>query len=102
MLASFVMQAPVRLAQPFWEVHERAVALCGSSWDLRLDRAYARFVFDHDFSEAEREMIVLERERPNGAHVYIRLAMVYLASGRIEEARALMPPARRRSRMGRE
>jgi DNA-binding winged helix-turn-helix (wHTH) protein/Flp pilus assembly protein TadD len=93
MLASFVMQAPVRLAQPFWEVHERAVALCGSSWDLRLDRAYARFVFDHDFGEAEREMIVLERERPNCAHVYIRLAMVYLASGRIEEARALMLPA---------
>ena len=39
------------------------------------------------------EMLQLKRERPNSAHVYIRLAMVYLASPRLEEARALMPPA---------
>jgi DNA-binding winged helix-turn-helix (wHTH) protein len=93
MLASFVMLAPRDIAQPFWAAHHRAVALCGHTWELRLDGAYARFVFDHDFRAAEREMVELKRERPNSAHVYIRLAMVYLANGRLDEARALLPPA---------
>lgn len=93
MLASFVMLAPRDMAQPFWVAHHRAVALCGLTWELRLDCAYARFVFDHDFRAAEREMVELKRERPNSAHVYIRLAMVYLANGRLDEARALLPPA---------
>ncbi|HTB20896.1 MAG TPA: winged helix-turn-helix domain-containing protein [Bryobacteraceae bacterium] len=95
MLASFVMRAPRDLHQPFLDAHGHTVAICGLTWQLRLDSAYARFVFDHDFVGAEGEMLQLQRERPNSAHVYIRLAMVYLASGRLEEARALMPPALR-------
>jgi tetratricopeptide (TPR) repeat protein len=67
--------------------------MCGHTWELRLDRAYARFVFDHDLADAEARMLELQRERPNSAHVYIRLAMVYLAGGRLEEAGTLMPPA---------
>jgi DNA-binding winged helix-turn-helix (wHTH) protein/Flp pilus assembly protein TadD len=93
MLASFVLQAPRDLARPFREAHERAVALCGETWELRLNAAYARFVFDHDLARAEQEMVQLQRERPNSAHVYIRLAMVYLAGQRLDEARALLPPA---------
>lgn len=93
MLASFVLKAPRDLARPFWSAHERAVASCGPTWDLRLDGAYARFVFDHDLVRAEAEMVQLQRERPNSAHVYIRLAMVYLAGQRLEEAGALLPPA---------
>jgi tetratricopeptide (TPR) repeat protein len=67
--------------------------MCGLTWELRLNGAYARFVFEHDFAGAEAEMLELQKERPNSAHVYIRLAMVYLANGRLEEARALLPPA---------
>lgn len=93
MLASFVIQAPCGVARPFWEAHARAVAVCGQTWELRLNAAYARFVFDHDLGEAERELVELQRERPNSAHVYIRLAMVYLAGQRLDEARALLPPA---------
>lgn len=93
MLASFVMQPPRDLAAPFWDAHHRVVALCGLTWELRLDRAYARFVFDHRFAEAAQEMVELQRERPDSAHVYVRLAMVYLAQGRLEEAGALLPPA---------
>jgi len=93
MQASFVMRAPRDLHALFEEAHERVVAVCGHTWEVRLDRAYARFVFEHDFAGAEAEMLQLKRERPNSAHVYIRLAMVYLASGRLEEARAMMPPA---------
>ena len=93
MLASFVMRAPRELARSFWEAHERAVEACGQTWDLRLNAAYARFVFEHDLEGAERELVQLQRERPNSAHVYIRLAMVYLARRRLEEARSLLPPA---------
>ncbi len=93
MLASFVMQAPRDLARPFWEAHSRAAEMCGPSWDLRLNSAHARFVFDHNLQQAEREMLELRRERPNSAHVYIRLAMVYLAGGRLDEAGELLPPA---------
>jgi DNA-binding winged helix-turn-helix (wHTH) protein len=93
MLASFVMQAPRDLARPFWEAHNRIVAAWGQTWDRRFDAAYARFVFDHDLAEAEREMVELQRERPNSAHIYIRLAMVYLAGQRLDEAGALLPPA---------
>jgi DNA-binding winged helix-turn-helix (wHTH) protein len=93
MLASFVIQPPRDLARPFWEAHARAAAVCGLTWELRLDRAYARFVFNHNFVEAERELVELKQERPNSAHVYIRLAMVYLAGERLEEAGALLPPA---------
>jgi DNA-binding winged helix-turn-helix (wHTH) protein len=93
MLASFVMRAPRDLAQPFWEAHKIAVEACGPTWDLRLNAAFARFVFDHDLPEAERELVQLQRERPNSAHVYIKLAMVYLAGERLDEAGALLPPA---------
>jgi DNA-binding winged helix-turn-helix (wHTH) protein/Flp pilus assembly protein TadD len=93
MLASFVMQAPCDLAAPFWEAHALAVEACGQTWDLRLNAAYARFVFDHDLVQAERELVQLQRERPNSPHVYIRLAMVYLAGQRLDEAGALLPPA---------
>lgn len=93
MLASFIMRAPRELGRPFWEAHERAVEACGHTWDLRLNAAYARFVFEHDLEGAERELVQLQRERPNSAHVYIRLAMVYLARQRLDEARALLPPA---------
>lgn len=93
MLASFVMQAPCDLAAPFWHAHALAVEACGQTWDLRLNAAYARFVFDHDLLQAERELGQLQRERPNSPHVYIRLAMVYLAAQRMDEAWALLPPA---------
>lgn len=93
MLASFVMQAPCDLAAPFWEAHALAVEACGQTWDLRLNAAFARFVFDHDLVRAECELVQLQRERPNSPHVYIRLAMVYLAGQRMDEAGALLPPA---------
>jgi DNA-binding winged helix-turn-helix (wHTH) protein len=93
MLASFVMQAPCELATRFWEAHQLAVEACGQTWDLRLNAAFARFVFDHDLAQAECELVQLQRERPNSPHVYIRLAMVYLAGQRLDEAGALLPPA---------
>jgi DNA-binding winged helix-turn-helix (wHTH) protein len=93
MLASFVMQAPRDLACSFWDAHSRAAEGSGQTWERRLDAAYGRFVFDHHLATAETEMVQLKRERPNSAHVHIRLAMVYLAGQRLDEASALLPPA---------
>jgi len=93
MLASFVMQAPSEVQRSFWDSHGRAVAACGLTWERRLDAAYARFVFNHDLTSAEQELLQLQRERRNSAHVYIRLAMVYSADQRLDEARDLLPPA---------
>jgi DNA-binding winged helix-turn-helix (wHTH) protein len=93
MLASFVMQAPRDLACPFWDAHSRAAEGSGQTWERRLDAAYGRFVFDHDLVSAETEMVQLKRERQNSPHVCIRLAMVYLAAQRLDEAFALLPPA---------
>jgi DNA-binding winged helix-turn-helix (wHTH) protein len=93
MLASFVMQAPRDVECLFWDSHERAMEGCGLTWERRLDAAYARFVFNHDLASTEQEMLQLQRERRDSAHVYIRLAMVYLASQRLDEARDLLPPA---------
>jgi DNA-binding winged helix-turn-helix (wHTH) protein/Flp pilus assembly protein TadD len=93
MLASFVIKAPNDLAGLFWDAHHRAAAAGGQTWERRLDGAYGRFVFDHDLLGAQQEIVQLQRERPNSAHVYIRLAMIYLAAQRLDEASALLPPA---------
>jgi tetratricopeptide (TPR) repeat protein len=58
--------------------------------ELRLDRAFGLFVFEHKLREAESELNALRCERPPLVHAYIRLALVYLASGRLEEARAAL------------
>jgi tetratricopeptide (TPR) repeat protein len=93
MLASFVMRPPRDLARPFWESHEQAVAACGETWELRLNAAHGYFVFEHDLTRSERELLELQRERPNSPHVYVRQVMVYLAAGRLDDAGALRPPA---------
>jgi DNA-binding winged helix-turn-helix (wHTH) protein/tetratricopeptide (TPR) repeat protein len=93
MLAGFLMRAPRDIYGPFLEAHKRAVALCGSTPELRLDRAFARYVFERDVSEAESELLAIQSERPKSVHLYIRLALICLGSGRIDEARARMRQA---------
>ena len=46
MLAGFLMRAPRDIHRPFLEALDRAVALCGLTPELRLDRAFALFVFE--------------------------------------------------------
>jgi DNA-binding winged helix-turn-helix (wHTH) protein len=93
MLAGFLMRAPRDTHGPFIRSHARAVELCGLTPDLRMDRAFGLCVFERDFAEAERELLTVEPERPQSALLYVRLALTYLASGRIEEARTLMQRA---------
>ena len=90
MLAGFLMRAPRDTYGPFLQAHNRAVALCGLTPELRLDRAFGLCVFERNLAEAERELLAVKEELPASALLYIRLALVYLAWGRVPEARALM------------
>lgn len=93
MLAGFLMRAPRDIYGPFLEAHERAVALCGLTPELRSDRAFGRYIFERNVFEAESELLAIEPERPKSVHLYIRLALICLAAGRIDEARGRMQQA---------
>jgi DNA-binding winged helix-turn-helix (wHTH) protein len=90
MLAGFLMREPRDCRELFERAHRRAVTLCGMTRELRLDRAFGLFIFEHNLSEAESELNALRSERPPLVHAYIRLSLLYLASGRLDEARAAL------------
>ncbi len=93
MLAGFLMRPPRDIYRPFLEAHERAVALCGPTPELRSDRAFARYVFERNVAEAESELLAIQLDRPNSSLLYIRLALICLGTGRIDEARVRMGQA---------
>jgi DNA-binding winged helix-turn-helix (wHTH) protein len=90
MLASFLMRAPGEIHGAFLEAHNRAVRLCGMTPELRLDHAFGLYIFEHKLAEAEAELLAVRRELPDSANLNIRLALIYLASGRLAAARAAM------------
>lgn len=90
MLAGFLMLAPRGLHRAFLEAQSRAIALCGLTPELRLDRAFGLFIFEQKLAEAEAELLALQCEKSTSVHLYIRLALIYLASGRLDEAQAMM------------
>ena len=95
-LASLQMRAPDEIHGAFLEAHNRAVTLCGMTPELRLDRAFGLYIFEQKLAEAEAELLAVRWELPDSVHLYIRLGLIYLASGRLEEARAVMLEAQRR------
>jgi DNA-binding winged helix-turn-helix (wHTH) protein len=90
MLAGFIMCAPRDIHRAFQSANERAVALCGLTPELRLDRAFALYLFEKRMVEAEAEILEVIRQRPKAAHAYIRLALMYLSNSRLDDARAMM------------
>jgi DNA-binding winged helix-turn-helix (wHTH) protein len=94
MLAGFLMRQPRDCRTIFASAHERAVGLCGLTPALRLDRAFGIFIFDHDLEKAESELLAVTRQRPVFVHAHIRLALLYLATGRLDEARVAMLEAK--------
>jgi len=90
MLAGFLPRIPGEIHGAFLEAHNRAVALCGMTPQLRLDRAFGLYVFEQKLAEAEAELLAVRRELPDSVHLAIRLALIYLAGGRLEGARAAM------------
>jgi DNA-binding winged helix-turn-helix (wHTH) protein len=86
MMGSFLYGSPRENYRGFLEAHQRAVALCGLTPDLRLDRAYALYIFEQKLGEAEAELIEAHREGARAAEFYVRLSVVRLALGRLDQA----------------
>jgi DNA-binding winged helix-turn-helix (wHTH) protein/predicted Zn-dependent protease len=93
MLAGFLMRAPRDIYGPFLDALERAVSLRGLTPELRLERAFARYVFERKMAQAESELLALVPERPKSPHLYIRLSLICLGDCRIDEARVWMHKA---------
>ena len=85
-LAVFGMRCPVTMYPLFLEAHKRAVALSGLRPELRCDRAFGMHVFEHRPCEAEAEFLRTLAQRPALASTYVRLGLLYGATGRFDEA----------------
>jgi len=94
LLGAFYLRAADDAGHRFFTTYEQAVALHGSTSDLRLDHAYARYVFEGDVAQAELELLELHKERAVSAELFARLAMVYMAQHRLDEALAQIKLAR--------
>jgi DNA-binding winged helix-turn-helix (wHTH) protein len=93
MMASCMIRPPRENHSGFLEAHNRAVALCGLTPELELDRAYALYIFEQKVEGAEAALLELQRERPRMLELWVRLSMVHVALGRMDEALADMQQA---------
>ena len=91
MLAGFEMCAPRDIQQAFFDANRRAEALAGRlTPEVRLDRAFAWYLFEKRMEESEAEALEVLRQRPKLVHAYIRLALLYLSNSRLDDARDMM------------
>ncbi len=91
MLAGFEMCAPRDVREAFFEAHRRAETRSGRlSPELRLDRAFAWYLFEKRMQESEAEILEVLRQKPKLVHAYIRLALIYLSNSRLDDARGMM------------
>jgi DNA-binding winged helix-turn-helix (wHTH) protein len=94
MLAGFLMRAPSEMHASFVFASERALSLAGPTVTLRVDRAFGLCVFERRLREAESELLVLRPKNADSVHIQVRLAIILLASGRLEDARSFMHSAK--------
>jgi DNA-binding winged helix-turn-helix (wHTH) protein/predicted negative regulator of RcsB-dependent stress response len=89
-LATFGLRPAVEVYEPFREAQERAVALRGWTPKLRAERARLLYLLELKFEEAERELELAVRENPETPVVYMYLAMLHAALGRLDQAMATL------------
>ena len=85
-LATFGMRPPRDMYTHFLEAHEHAVELGGVTPVLRCDRAHALHQFERRVKDAETEFLKAIEEDPAITTAYVRLARLYAASGRRDQA----------------
>jgi DNA-binding winged helix-turn-helix (wHTH) protein/Flp pilus assembly protein TadD len=85
-LAVFGMRRPLTMYSRFLEAHKRAVALTGLRPELRCDRAFGLHVFEHRPCEAEAEFSRTLAQKPGLPSTYVRLGLLYGATGRFDDA----------------
>jgi tetratricopeptide (TPR) repeat protein len=94
LLGSYGMGMPREMYSGFLQAHKRAVELCGLTPERRADRAHGLHVFEHKFEEAEAELLQAQRESPDSPEVYVRLTMLYVTLGRLDDALNILLSAR--------
>jgi tetratricopeptide (TPR) repeat protein len=94
LLGTYGMRMPREMYNGFLQAHKRAVELCGLTPERRADRAHGLHLFEHKFDEAEAELLQAQAESPESPEVYVRLTMLYVSQGRLDDALNVLLRAR--------
>src|SRR3984885_4112940 len=94
LLGTYGMRMPREMYNGFQQAHRRAVELCGLTPERRADRAHGLHLFEHKFEEAETELLQAQQESPESPEVYVRLTMLYITQGRLDDALNILLRAR--------
>jgi len=94
LLGTYGMRMPREMYSGFQQAHRRAVELCGLTPERRADRAHGLHLFEHKFEEAESELLQAQQESPESPEVYVRLTMLYITQGRLDDALNILLRAR--------
>jgi tetratricopeptide (TPR) repeat protein len=94
LLGTYGMRMPREVYNGFLQAHKRAVELCGLTPERRADRAHGLHLFEHKIEEAETELLLAQEESPESPEVYVRLTMLYVSQGRLDDALNILQRAR--------
>ncbi len=94
LLGTYGMRVPREMYNGFLQAHRRAVELCGLTPERRADRAHGLHLFEHKLEEAETELLRAQEESPESPEVYVRLTMLYVTQGRLDDALNILLRAR--------
>jgi tetratricopeptide (TPR) repeat protein len=94
LLGTYGMRSPREMYSGFLQAHRRAVELCGLTPERRADRAHGLHLFEHKVEEAEAELLQAQNEAPDSPEVYVRLTMLYISQGRLDDALNILLRAR--------
>jgi tetratricopeptide (TPR) repeat protein len=94
LLGTYGMRLPREMYSGFQQAHRRAVELCGLTPERRADRAHGLHLFEHKIEEAEGELLLAQAESPESPEVYVRLTMLYVTQGRLDDALNIVLRAR--------
>jgi tetratricopeptide (TPR) repeat protein len=94
LLGTYGMRMPREMYSGFQQAHKRAVELCGLTPERRADRAHGLHLFEHRLQEAETELLQAQEESPESPEVYVRLTMLYVTQGRLDDALNILLRAR--------
>ena len=94
LLGTYGMRLPREMYTGFLQAHRRAVDRCGLTPERRADRAHGLHLFEHKLAEAETELLQAQAESPDSPEVYVRLTMLYISQGRLDDALNILLRAR--------
>jgi DNA-binding winged helix-turn-helix (wHTH) protein len=94
LLGSHGMRPPREMYSRFLSAYRRVVEIRGLTPNLRVGRAFGLHIFERRFADAEALLLEAELERPNDVVGYVRLAMLYVAWKRMDDAVKTLAKAR--------